>query len=44
MKTSEGVFSDGTYAVKFRVETSAQTEGQAAAVAAAFNEWLAPIR
>jgi hypothetical protein len=36
----QGVFSDGRYTVKFLVETSAQTEGQASAVAAAPNEWM----
>ena len=36
----EGVFSDGRYTVKFRVETSAKTAGQQAAVVAALNEWL----
>jgi hypothetical protein len=37
----EGVYSDGRYTVKFRVETSARTPGQQAAIAAALNEWLA---
>jgi putative CRISPR-associated protein (TIGR02619 family) len=37
----EGVYSDGRYTAKFRVETSATTPGQQAAVAAALNEWLA---
>jgi hypothetical protein len=36
----EGIFSNGSYAVKFRLETSAQTTGQQAAVVAALNEWL----
>jgi hypothetical protein len=36
----EGVYSNGTFTVKFRVETSAQTPGQQAAVVAALNEWL----
>jgi putative CRISPR-associated protein (TIGR02619 family) len=36
----EGVYSDGSFTVKFRVETSAQTPGQQAAVVAALNEWL----
>jgi putative CRISPR-associated protein (TIGR02619 family) len=36
----EGVYSDGNFTVKFRVETSAQTPGQQAAVVAALNEWL----
>jgi hypothetical protein len=37
----EGILSDGSYCVKFRVETLAQTPGQQAAVVAALNEWLA---
>jgi putative CRISPR-associated protein (TIGR02619 family) len=37
----EGIYSDGRYTVKFRVESSARTPGQQAAVAAALNEWLA---
>jgi putative CRISPR-associated protein (TIGR02619 family) len=37
----EGILSDGSYCVKFRVDTSAQTAGQQAAVVAALNEWLA---
>jgi len=36
----EGVFSDGTFTVKFRVETSGQTPGQQRASVAALNEWL----
>jgi putative CRISPR-associated protein (TIGR02619 family) len=36
----EGIFSNGSYTVKFRIETSAQTTGQQAAVVAALNEWL----
>lgn len=36
----EAVYSDGSFTVKFRVETSAQTPGQQAAVVAALNEWL----
>jgi putative CRISPR-associated protein (TIGR02619 family) len=36
----EGVYSDGSFTVKFRVETSAQTPGQQAAVVAALNDWL----
>ncbi len=40
----EGTYSDGQYTVKFRVETSARTPGQQAAVAAALNEWLAGQR
>lgn len=39
-KGIEGVFSNGTYTVKFIVETTAQTSGQQAAVVAALNEWL----
>jgi putative CRISPR-associated protein (TIGR02619 family) len=37
----EGIYSDDRYTVKFRVETSARTPGQQAAVVAALNEWLA---
>jgi putative CRISPR-associated protein (TIGR02619 family) len=37
----EGIYSDGNFTVKFRVETSAQTPGQEAAVVAALNQWLA---
>jgi putative CRISPR-associated protein (TIGR02619 family) len=37
----EGTYSDGTATVKFRVDTTAQTDGQRAAVVAALNEWLA---
>jgi hypothetical protein len=36
----EGIYSDGRFTVKFRVETSAQTPGQQAAVVAALNDWL----
>jgi putative CRISPR-associated protein (TIGR02619 family) len=36
----EGQFSDGKALVKFRVETSATSSGQMAAVAAMLNEWL----
>lgn len=36
----EGIYSDGTFTVKFRVETSAQTPGQQAAAVALLNEWL----
>jgi putative CRISPR-associated protein (TIGR02619 family) len=36
----EGIYSDGNFTVKFRVETTAQTPGQEAAVLAALNEWL----
>ena len=36
----DGQFSDGKALVKFRVETSATTPGQMAAVAATLNEWL----
>ena len=36
----EGQFSDGKALVKFRVETSATTPGQMAAVVARLNEWL----
>jgi len=36
----EGIYSDGTATVKFRVDTTAVTDGQRAAVVAAANEWL----
>ena len=36
----EGIYSDGRFTVKFRVETTAQTSGQQAAVVAALNAWL----
>jgi putative CRISPR-associated protein (TIGR02619 family) len=36
----EGVYSDGSFTVKFRVETSARTPGEQAAVVAALNDWL----
>jgi putative CRISPR-associated protein (TIGR02619 family) len=36
----EGVYSDGNFTVKFRVETSARTPGQQDAVVASLNEWL----
>lgn len=36
----EGIYSDGSFTVKFRVETSAQTPGQHAAIVASLNEWL----
>lgn len=36
----EGILSDGTYCVKFRVETSATTSGHLAAVVAGLNQWL----
>lgn len=39
-KGEVGSYSDGRYCVKFRVETTAQTEGQRAAAVAALNEWL----
>jgi putative CRISPR-associated protein (TIGR02619 family) len=37
----EGIYSPGGYCVKFRVETTATTPGQQAAMVAALNEWLA---
>jgi putative CRISPR-associated protein (TIGR02619 family) len=37
----EGTSGGGSWCVKFRVETSAQTAGQRDAVVAALNEWLA---
>ena len=36
----EGVYSDGKRTVKFKVETTANTAGQSAAVVAALNDWL----
>jgi putative CRISPR-associated protein (TIGR02619 family) len=36
----EGIYSDGSFTVKFRVETNAQSPGQQAAVLAALNDWL----
>ncbi|MBI3462704.1 MAG: putative CRISPR-associated protein [Planctomycetes bacterium] len=36
----EGIYSDGRFTAKFRVETTAQTPGQQAAVVASLNEWL----
>ena len=36
----EGVYSDGSVTVKFLVETTANTEGQRAAVVALLNQWL----
>lgn len=36
----EGIYSEGRFTVKFRVETTAQTPGQQAAVVAFLNEWL----
>ena len=36
----EGVYSPGNYTVKFRVETTAETDGQRAAMIAVLNEWL----
>jgi putative CRISPR-associated protein (TIGR02619 family) len=36
----EGIYSDGCFTVKFRVETTANTPGQQAAVVASLNEWL----
>ncbi|MCS7167196.1 MAG: putative CRISPR-associated protein [Gemmatales bacterium] len=35
-----GIFSNGTYTVMFRVESTAQTEGQKAALVALLNNWL----
>jgi len=35
-----GIFSEGNYCVKIRVETTAQTDGQREAAMAALNEWL----
>jgi putative CRISPR-associated protein (TIGR02619 family) len=36
----DGIFSNGSYTVKFRVETSAKTIGQHNAVVALLNDWL----
>lgn len=36
----EGVISNGTYTAKFRVDTSATTDGQMSAAVAALNVWL----
>ena len=36
----KGVYRDGTATVMFRVDTTAETEGQRAAMVAALNEWL----
>jgi putative CRISPR-associated protein (TIGR02619 family) len=37
----EGIYSDGRFTVKFRVETTAKTPGQQAAMVAELNSWLA---
>lgn len=39
-KGIEGIYSNGRFTVKFRVEHTATTPGQAAAVVAVLNEWL----
>lgn len=36
----EGIISNGSFTAKFRVETTAQTLGQTAAMLAVLNEWL----
>lgn len=36
----EGVYSDGRYCAKFRVETTAETPDQSLAVVALLNDWL----
>jgi len=36
----EGVVSEGTWTAKFRVETTAKTEGQTHAMLAMLNEWM----
>jgi putative CRISPR-associated protein (TIGR02619 family) len=36
----EGVYSNSSYTVKFRVDTTAKSPGQQAAVVASLNEWL----
>ncbi len=38
----EGIYTDGTRTVKFKVETTATTPGQRDAIVAAMNEWLHP--
>lgn len=40
----EGVYSDGSMSVKFRVDTTATTEGQLAAVFALLSGWLSERR
>jgi hypothetical protein len=35
-----GIYSDGRYTVKFRVESTAETEVQKEALVAALNSWL----
>jgi putative CRISPR-associated protein (TIGR02619 family) len=39
-KNLEGIFSNGSYTVKFRVDTTANTDGQMHAMAAVLNDWL----
>jgi hypothetical protein len=39
-KGIEGIYSDGRFTVKFRVESTAKTPGEQAAVVASLNEWL----
>jgi putative CRISPR-associated protein (TIGR02619 family) len=36
----EGIYSNGTWTMKFRVESTAETDGQRLAVIAALNDWL----
>lgn len=36
----EGIYSNGTYCVKMRIDSTAQTTGQRTAVVAALNEWF----
>lgn len=36
----EGIYTDGSATVKFKVETTARTPGQTSAVVAALNDWL----
>lgn len=36
----EGIYTDGTRTIKFRVETTSKTSGQRDAVIAALNEWV----
>jgi hypothetical protein len=35
----DGIWNNGRMSVKFRVETTATTDGQKAAVVAALNDW-----
>ncbi len=39
-ETIEGIWSDGSVTIRFRVETTAENEAQRSAVCALLNEWL----